>query len=133
MTSVWDRSRLCRKCPFVALLDSFPSSELDDKFFNQSTKPSKSHLNVILTTTFLVLKYTEKDWQQILKTLLKAQAPITSEKFQNKLLKAYSPNVYRSKFYIEYYNFCQQYENYFAINGVKSANQIFFTLFFLWD
>lgn len=34
---------------------------------------------------------------------------------------------------MEYYNFYQQYEDYFAIIRVKGANQIFFAMFFFWD
>ena len=34
---------------------------------------------------------------------------------------------------MDYYNFCQQYENYFASAAATGANQIPFAAFFLWD
>lgn len=48
-------------------------------------------------------------------------------------LKAKFPNVYYGKTHMKYYNFCQQYENYFAIIGAIETNCILFAAFFLWD
>ena len=42
-------------------------------------------------------------------------------------------DVYQGVNYITYYNFCQQYENYFAIAKAKRPNGILFAAFFLCD
>ena len=53
-----------------------------------------------------VAKYTEKDLQKILRTVLKTQAP-PSDGIREKLLKARLPNVYYGNSHMECYNFCQ--------------------------
>ena len=46
-------------------------------------------------------------------------------------LKVKTPDIYHNKSQIECYNFCQQYEDYFAICKVTRPNQIPFAAFFL--
>ena len=55
---------------------------------------------------FFVAKYTKEHLQTIFKMVLKAQT-LFSDKYYEKLLKARLPNIYYSKSYIKYYNFCQ--------------------------
>ncbi len=43
------------------------------------------------------------------------------------------PDLYYSKSQIEYYNFCQQYEDYFTITRAIRPNLVLFTTFYLWD
>ena len=113
MTLIRGRGRLSRKRSFVALFNFSLPSVSSDKLSDQPTGFSKTKLSivVILVTTLTVFKYTEKDLQQIFKTVLEAQAPITSKKPWDKSLKARFPDVYHKKSHIEYYNFCQQYED----------------------
>ena len=72
MISVWSCDHSYRKYPSVILLNSFlpPKSEWSDQF----AKPLKVKflIAIISTTTLTILKYIEKDLQQILKTVLKA-------------------------------------------------------------
>ena len=79
-----------------------------------------------------VAKYTEEDLQKILRTALEAQAP-PSDGPREKPLKARLPDVYRSKSHMEYYNFCRQCEDHFAIAGAKGPNRIPFAACFLHD
>ena len=51
---------------------------------------------------------------------------------ENKL-KAKTPDVYRDRFHMEYYNFCQSYEDHFGTCGVTGPNRILFTAYFFWD
>ena len=77
-----------------------------------------------------VTKYIEENLQKILSIILETRASSFDGPCE-KLLKAKSPNVYCGKFCMECYNFCQQYEDYSAIAGVKSPNYILFVVFFL--
>ena len=56
--------------------------------------------------------------------LIVAEAP-------RKKLKARSSNVYREKSHMDYYNFCQQCEDYFATAGATGLTQILFAMSFL--
>ena len=94
-------------------------------------------------TAINVPKYFEDDLQQILKTILEAQTPASapvpvpalapSEEPQDKPLMARSLDAYYEKSHMDCYNFCQQYENYFAIVRAMGANQILFITSFLTD
>ncbi len=81
-----------------------------------------------------VVWFTWKDLDQIIQSVLQAQTlkeeslSLSGDKF-----KAKSPDVYHSKFYIECYNFCQQYEDYFATVRAIGPNWIPFAAFFFWD
>lgn len=133
MTLIWGYGYLHRKYPSVALPNSFLSPfKLRNKLSNQPTRPlrAKFFTTVIFVTASTIFKYIERDLQQIFKTILEAQVPTTSEKLWDKLLKARFPNVYCEKSYMEYYNFCQQFENYFAAARARKANQIFFAMSF---
>ena len=79
-----------------------------------------------------VAKYIEEDLQRIFKTILEARAPLSNDVCE-KPLKAKSPDVYRGKFQMECYNFCQQYKDHFATAGAKGSNRIPFAAFILWD
>ena len=136
MTSV--RSRGCPRREYlsVALPDSSPPPGSDDELSDQpaglpgSPGPPGPNLPIARPS---IPKYTEEDLQRILKTVLEARAPTTSEEPQDKPLKAQSPDVYRGKSHMKCYNFCQQCEDYFATAGAKGPNQIPFAASFLRD
>ena len=121
MTSIQGRGRPCRKCTSKGPLGSSPLPEsINDKTL---VNPPAVKLPVA--------KYTEENLQKILRTVLKARAP--SDGTREKPLKARSLDVYYGKSHMEFYNFCQQYEDYFATAGAKSPNHILFAAFFLRD
>ena len=60
-------------------------------------------------------------------TQAQAQALV---KPQERLLKARIPKTYWSKSHIEYYHFCQQYEDYFQIFVAIEINYIPFAISF---
>ena len=131
MTSVRGRKCLRHKHSSAAPSDSFPTSESSDKLSDQparpSTKPPVANAPAVANS---ILKYSENDLQQILKTVLEAQvpapapvlapapflapalapapapAPIVAEAPREKL-KARSPDLYRGKSHMNCYNFCQ--------------------------
>ena len=121
--------------PFVALSGSFslPKSEIFE-WSNGLLGPKFP--NAINN----VPNYFEDDLQRIFKAVLEAQAtaptpapalaPATFKEPWKKLLKARSPDVYCRKSHIDYNNFCQQYEDYFATARATGANQILFAAFF---
>ena len=80
----------------------------------------------------LIIKYPKKDLQKIFKIVLKAQASPFNGPYE-KPLKTRLFDVYCSKSYIEYYNFCQQYEDYFVTAKAKSLSYILFVTSFLRD
>ena len=78
MTSVQGRGRSRHErssaAPFVAPPDSFLPPELDDKLFNQPTRPLETKPPVANTpaSATSIPKYSEDDLQQIFKTVLEA-------------------------------------------------------------
>ena len=91
----------------------FPSSNDLNKPSSESLDYEISALLEVLVEAFLlsILKYTEEDLQQIIRTILKSQrlavvAPAFN-KCHKRALKYRVPDIYQSKFYIKYYNFCQ--------------------------
>ena len=155
MTSVQGRGCLHRErpsvAPFVApsitLFDSSPPLESVDKLSNQPVGPTgiKPLANFPLAAIG-VPKYSEDDLQRIFKAVLDAQAPIPIpapapapilasivSKVPWKKLKACSPDVYRGKFHMDCYNFCQQCEDYFANAKATRLTQIPFAACFLWN
>ena len=133
MTSVRGRGRPRRERPSVALPDSSPPPE--SEFSDQPAGPpgAKLPVAVVPAAAPAVPKYNEEDLQRILKTVLEARAPTTSEEPRDKPLKARSSDVYRGKSHMECYNFCQQCEDYFATAGARVANRIPFAASFLRD
>lgn len=131
ITSVWGRIYPCRELLFVPLPDSSSPLELDNKLSDQSARPSGTSFAIIAVAPFLILNYPKENLKQILKTVLEAQASITSEESINKLLKARFPDVYCGKSHMECYNFYQQFEDYFTIIRAKDVNQILFATSFL--
>lgn len=81
-----------------------------------------------IPATLQVLKYTKNNLEQIFKTVLESRTPALKkfDKPQEKPLKAKVPDVYRSKFYKDYYNFFQQYKNHFTMSGARGLNQVAF-------
>lgn len=55
----------------------------------------------------------------------------SKKKNSDKMLKAQNPDWYYRTFDIEYYQFIQQCENYFATAEVKSHKYIYFAISFL--
>lgn len=93
---------------YVTLLDSFSPFELGNKMSDQPVASLGPNflIAIIPTTTPSVFKYTKKNLQQIFKIVLEAWAANIFEKSWDKLLKTCSPDMYRTKSYIESYNFC---------------------------
>ena len=108
MTSVRGRGRPRKERLSVTPSDSFPPPESGDELFDQPARPPGANLPVAVVPVAIppVPKYTKKDLQRILKTVLEARAPTTSEKPWDKPLKARSSDVYRGKSHMECYNFC---------------------------
>ena len=77
------------------------------------------------------MKYTEKDLQKILRTVLKART--LSDGTREKPLMARLPDIYCGKSHMECYNFCQQCEDHFITAGAKGPNRISFATSFLCD
>lgn len=90
MTLVQGCDCFYRECLFVALLDFSPLFESDDKLSDQPIGPPSSPGPNVLVVEPFIPKYTKENLQQIFKTVLKAQALTTSEKLQEKPLKARS-------------------------------------------
>ena len=147
MTSVWGRERPCQErlsaAPPIASPDSSPPLESSDELSDQPTGPSgtKSLANAPAAATS-VPKYSEDDLQWIFKAVLEARAPapalvpaLAPVVFEVpwKKLKARFQDVYYGKFHMNYYNFYQQCEDYFAIADATGLTQIPFAAFFLWD
>ena len=142
MISVRGRGRPRRKhpsvTPSVAPHDFSPPPK--SEFSKQPAGPSGAKLPVAIVPTTDVPKYSEDDLQRILKTVLEARtptpapapAPIVSKLPQDKL-KARFPDVYCGKFHMDYYNFCQQCEDYFATAGATGPIRIRFAASFLRD
>ena len=95
MTSIRGRERLCRERTSKGLSEFSPPLE-------SSHDKSLANLPVV---KFLVIKYTKKDLQKILRTVFKAQVP-PFDGVCEKLLKARLPDIYYGNSHIEYYNFC---------------------------
>ena len=132
----------------VALPNSSPPLESGDKMFDQPARPSGTKPSVTNAPAAInIPKYSEDNLQQIFKSVLEARALafastpvlapastlalIVAEAPREKL-KARSSDVYRRKFHIDCYNFCQQYENYFATAGATGPTRILFATSFLW-
>ena len=147
MTSVRGYSRLCWERPSVVLSivfsvaspDFFPLSK--SKASEQPNKPLGPKSLAVATS---IPKYSKDHLQQICKAILEIWAPVLTlapafapapivSKVPWEKLKACSPDVYRKKFYKNWYNFCQQYEDYFTTVGFTGPTQILFAVFFLWD
>ena len=73
-----------------------------------------------------VARYTQKDIDHLLQTFLQASKGGSGDK-----LKAKTPDVYRSRFHMECYNFSQQCKDYFATCGATGPNRIPFAASFL--
>ena len=125
----------------VAPLDSFLPLESSDKLSAQPVGPSVTKPPVADTPVAAtnVPKYSEDDLQRIFKAVLETQtpasasvpAPVVFEIFREKL-KACSSDVYYGKSHMDCYNFCHQYENYFATIGAMRPIQIFFAPSYFW-
>lgn len=141
MTLGWGYGHFRQQFSSVTFLNSSLFNK--SKLFNQLTKPSgaKLHITIVPTTACVISKYTKKNLYRIFKTVLEApslafapaSAPATFEELQDKPLKARCLDVYCRKSHINCYNLYQQCEDYFAIAGATTANQILFIEFFLRD
>ena len=136
--------------PSIAPLDFSLPSELGDKLFDQPAGPSGTKPPVVNTPVAVtsIPKYSKDDLQRILKTVLKARVPAPTPvlapastpapvpivaETPYKKLKARFPDVNRGKFYIDCYNFCQQWEDYFATARATGLIRILFATSFLQD
>lgn len=57
--------------------------------------------------------------------------PIATKGFYERAFITHFFDIYKDDNYMTYYNFCQQYEDYFAIAKAKRPNCITFAAFFL--
>ena len=137
MISVRGRGHPRWESPSIIPPDSSPPPE--SKFFKQLARPLRPKF---VTATTDIPKYSKDELQRIFKAVLEAQVLVpapapapapalaASKKPWDKLLKACSPNIYCVKSHIDYYNFCQQCKDYFAIARATRANRILFCLVF---
>ena len=159
MPSVRGRGYLRRERPSVtpsvtssiALFDSSPPLKSGDELSYQLAGLSKEKpLANSPPATNSIPKYSEDDLQRIFKAVLEAQAlvpaltpilapapafvlapaPIVAKAHLEKL-KARSPDLYRGKSHMNWYNFCQQCEDYFAIAEAIGSTRISFAASFL--
>ena len=149
MTSVWGRGRPRRERPSIAPFaassiappNSSPPSKSGDKLSDQPTGPSGAKLFANAPAAAnTIANYSKDDLQRILKAVLEAWAPALTPapapvvtKVSREKLKACSLDVYRGKSHMDCYNFCQQYEDYFATAGATGPTQIPFAASFFWD
>lgn len=136
MTSIQDRGCLHQERFFIAFLVF--SLSIKSEF---SEQPAGLLGPKFLAAAINIPKYSKDKLQQIFKTILEARAlapisapalaPAALEKPQDKPLIARFLDIYCTKSYMNCYNFCQQYNYYFAIVGATEANQISFAAFFL--
>ena len=125
ITLIRCRRRLCRKRTFKSQSGSSPASE---------SSYNKTLVNppAVGFSKLFIAKYIEKNLHKIPKTILEVQASPT-DKLREKLLKARLPDIYYSNSHIEYYNFCQQYEDCFITTRVKGLICILFATSFLYE
>ncbi len=88
------------------------------------TPPPKVKIDVVC--------FTRKDLDQIIESVFQVQTQKRRLLSFREKLKVITPNIYHSRFYMEYYNFCQQCEDHFATAGATRPNQIPFATSFLW-
>ena len=84
--------------------------------------------------------YSQDDLQQIFKAVLEIWAPAPASipapsvsEVPRKKLKDCFPDVYRRKSHMDYFNFYQQYEDYFATTRAMEPTRILFTASFFQD
>ncbi len=75
-----------------------------------------------------IVRYTQKDINYLLQTFFQASKGRSWDK-----LKSKTPDVYRSRSYMECYNFCQQCEDHFTTCEATRPNRISFAASFLRD
>ena len=126
MISVRGRGRPRRKRLSIAPSIAPPSSSLPPKS-ESSEQPDRPQGLKSPAAATSIPKYSKKDLQGIFKSVLEAWAPapapvISKEPWEK--LKARSPDVYHGKSHMDYYNFCQQCEDYFATAGATGPTQI---------
>ena len=106
--------------------------------------PVVAPLIVFGSADFSVVRYLEDKLQQILGTVLKSRlptsvpAPVVAAAPHYKgpckrPLKAWFPNIYRSKTHLECYNFFQQCKDHFGTASATGPNQVSFMATFLKD
>lgn len=131
MTLVWEYGRFWKNqvlvTSFILLNTIFPTFFLVNNEIHELKESFAPDLipNLIpssaleLPATSSTTKYLEDNLQRIFKIVLEAWTSIILivflEKPYKKLLKANFLNMYCTKTYIEYYNFCQQCKNYFTM------------------
>lgn len=104
ITLVWGRGCLYKQCFFVVLFNFFFFFGSEDELSNQPASFSslfslpKPNLSIV---ELFIPKYTKKNLQQILKTVLEAWAPIIFKESQDRPLKAWSLDIYYDQSYIE--------------------------------
>lgn len=142
MSAVKQRGLFCKDQAFVAVSgpsrSSFQSG--DEEFLaplGASNEPAGLSNSWSSSASFQIPKYTRDDLQRILKTVLEAQ-PLTARGKDQKIfedplkwaLKPKAPDGYKSKSYINCYNFIQKCKDYFAMFESQNCNQVSFAIMF---
>lgn len=104
---------------------------------NEPAGPSNSAPSLAPSQVSQVLLYIKDDFKQMFKIILEVQ-PLThgqdwriSEDSPEWALKPRALDVYKNKLHIDFYNFIQWYEDYFATSRFWGRNRVFFTATFL--
>ena len=130
MISVRGRRRPRQEPPSVAPPDFSPLPE--SEIFKQPDETAGPKSPAATS----VPKYSKDDLQRIFKAVLETQAPVPASAVSEtprKKLKTRSLDVYHGKSYMDYYNFCQQCEDYFATARATGPTRILFAAFFFWN
>ena len=106
--------------------DELAGAKFDADSNKPSTLPKAPTLPLVLPPTKNLLTKLIKVFIQT----TQAQAQALAE-LQKRPLKAKTPETYWSKSHIEYYQICQQCENYFKTSGATEMNRTPFTVSFL--
>ena len=110
--------------------------------FTPAVPPVVTPLATSSSADSSVVKYSEDDLQQILRTVLDFRplspipAPAAAPHYKGprkRPLKARFPDIYWGKMHLECYNFFQQCEDHFATAGTMGSNRVPFAATFLKD
>ncbi len=137
MTSVRGQGRTAQRIQaFEGCTDWSNNREYEDPLGSNESGPSEAAKALIgppkaplpTPATPNIARYIQKDINHLFQTFLQASKGGSGDK-----LKAKIPYIYHGGSYMEYYNFCQQYKDYFATCGATGPNRILFAASFLRD
>lgn len=67
----------------------------------------------------------------ILELMFSVLLPRNFDKPRERFFKSKAPNIYKNKFYIDYYNFTHLCEDYLAIFRITNYNKVLFVIDYL--